>query len=187
MRAQERSTDLSPVVETGARQNIFLLLLSASLLLASIANALLVLERYDYLGIFWILYGISAILTSLSFLLNKGLPRNFGFITLALFLLFDGINVERLAFNSDYPLYYFTLNGILAMVSGVFFVSQKETWRNFGFSMLSGHLLLNGASSMMVYATELNHVLLAISTFFAIPAAISFLLRKPSAQGERSS
>ena len=185
MRTQKQSSVSASIIETGARQNIFLLLLSASLVLASIANILLVLERYDYLNLFWILYGISAILTSLSFLLNRELPRNFGFITLALFLLFDGINVERLAFNSEYPLYYFTLNAIMALVSGSFFVFQKETWKNFGFSMLAGYLLLTGAASSMVYATELHHTLLVISAFFAVPAAVFFLLRKSPDRGER--
>ena len=41
---QESSKNSSSVIEAGARQNIFLLLLSISLVLASIANILLVLE-----------------------------------------------------------------------------------------------------------------------------------------------
>jgi len=175
MRTQEKSGDPSSIVESGARQKLFLLLLSASLVLASIANILLVSERYDYLGIFWILYGISAILTSIAFVLNKEVPRSFGFITLAIFLLFDGINVERLAFNSDYPLYYFTLIGIIALVSGSFFAFQKETWRNPGFILLSGYLLLTGAAGITVYDTALHQAFLLISAFFAVPA-VSFLL-----------
>jgi hypothetical protein len=130
------------------------------------------------LYIFWILYGISVILTSISFILRNETPRNFGFIALAIFALFDGINVERLAFNTDYPLYYFILNGIMALVAGVFFISQKETWKNFGFIMASGYLILTGLAGLAVYDIPVNNILLVVSAFFALPAATFFLLRK---------
>ena len=172
------SKGLSAILESGTGQSVFRLLLVASLILASIANALLVFESYDSLHIFWILYGIFAILVSLSLLPNTYLQRNFGFITLAIFLFFDGINVIRLAFNSDYPLYYFTLNGILAMVAGIFWGFQKETWKDFGFIMLCGYLIVIGASSIVLYDTDVDRVMFIVSILFAVPAAISLSLRK---------
>lgn len=175
---QESSKDSSSVIEAGARQNIFLLLLTISLVLASIVNILLVLEKYDFLGPFWIPYGISAILVSISVMLKKDIPRNVGFITLAVFMFFDGINVERLAFNSEYPLRYFALNGITALVSGFYFVSQGATWKNFGFIMLSGYLISTGFAGITVETSEQNRAFLIISILFAIPAAVSFFLRK---------
>ena len=174
---QESSKNSSSIIEAGARQNIFLLLLSISLVLASIANILLVLEQHDFLNIFWILYGISAILVSLSVMLKKDIPRNVGFITLAIFMFFDGVNVERLAANSEYSLDYFALNGITALVSGFYFVSQGATWKNFGFIMLSGYLILIGVAGITV-ETEQNRTFLMFSILFAIPAAVSFFLRK---------
>jgi hypothetical protein len=177
-RIQEKSKNLLAIVGIGARQNIFLILLSVSLILAAISNFSLVVERYDLLTATWILYGIAAIATGISIILIKEIPRNFGFVTMAIFLLFDGINVLLLAFNSDYPLYYFTLGGILALVSGIFFVFQRETWKNFGFIMFSGYLLTIGAACEIVYNTTINRAFLGFSIIFALPAAVFFFLRK---------
>lgn len=175
---QESSKNSSSVIEAGARQNIFLLLLSISLVLASIANTLLVLELYDFLDPLWTLYGISAILVSISVMLKKDIPRNFGFITLSVFMFFDGINVVRLASYGEYPMFYFALNGIAALVSGFYFVSQGTTWKNFGFIMLSGYLISTGVAGITVNTSELNRTFSIFSILFALPAAIFFFLHK---------
>jgi hypothetical protein len=177
-RIQEKSRDLSSIEETGTRQSIFLVLLSVSLVLGAISNVILVLGLYDLLNVSWILYGIAAVLTGIVIILIKEVPRNFGFIALAIFLLFDGVNVERLAFNSEYPLYYFTLSGIMALVSGVFWGFQRETWKNFGFIMLSGCLVMTGLAGLSVYNATVNHAFLVISSIFAVPAVVFFFLRK---------
>jgi len=176
---QESSKKSSSIIEAGARQNIFLLLLSISLVLASIANILLMLELYDSLNLLGILYGISAVLVSIeSVILKKDIPKNLGFITLSVFMFFDGINEVRLASNGGYPLYYFALNGIIALVSGFYFVSQGETWKNFGFIMLSGYLISTGVAGLTVNISELYRSFLMTSILFSIPAAVSFFLRK---------
>ena len=175
---QESSRNSSSVIEAGARQNIFLLLLSISLVLASIANILLALELHGFLDPFWILYGISAMLVSISIMLKKDIPRNVGFITLAVFMFFDGINVVRLASYGEYPMFYFALNGIAALVSGFYFVSQGATWKNFGFIMLSGFLISTAVAGISVNISELNRTFLILSILFAIPAAVFFFLRK---------
>ena len=178
IRADAGSRARSPLPAEGARQNLFLLLLSVSIILAAVSNVLLALERWDPLHYAWILYGISAILASLSFLFQKDISRNFGFITLAVFLLFDGVNVVRLAFNEDYPLYYFTANAILALASAVFFLFQKETRNHAGFLLLSGYLLTNGSSNLVLYDVTTDKFLYFLSALFAIPAALFFLIRR---------
>ena len=178
IRADAGSRARSPLPAGGARQNLFLLVLSVSIILAALSNVLLALERWDPLHYAWILYGISAILASLSFLFQKDIPRNFGFITLAVFLLFDGVNVVRLAFNEDYPLYYFTANAILALASAVFFLFQKETRNHAGFLLLSGYLLTNGSSNLVLYDVTTDKFLYFLSALFAIPAALFFLIRR---------
>jgi hypothetical protein len=105
-----------------------------------------------------------------------------GFITLAVFMFFDGINVERLAFNSEYPLRYFELNGIAALVSGFYFVSHGATWKNFGFIMLAGYLISTGFAGITVDTSEQNRAFLIFSILFAIPAAVFFFLRKEQSQ-----
>jgi hypothetical protein len=176
--SQQSSRKLTTILETGALQNIFLLLLSISLVLASIVSILLALELYDSIKPFWVLYGISAILVSLAFVLKKDIPRNVGFVSLAIFLFLDGINVERLAFNSEYPLFYFTANAVMALVSGIFFLSQRETWKNFGFILLSGYLIATGASNVVLYDTEVDRVLYLLAAIFALLAVVFFFLRK---------
>ena len=90
----------------------------------------------------------------------------------------NGWNKERLAFNPWYPIYYFVLSGIAALVSGFYFVSQGATWKNFGFIMLSGYLISTGVAGITVYISELNRAFLMISILFSILAAVSFFLRK---------
>ena len=173
------STGLSSIMETGTSQNGFRLLLSASLFAASISSILILFEVYeDYLPNILILYSISAIVASIYFFLNVKLPRNFGLLALAAFLFFDGINIGWLVYYSDYPLYYFTLNGILAMLAGIFWAFQKETWKNFGLLTLSGYLIFNGISSTVPYGSEISTSMLIISTLFSISAAILIPLRR---------
>lgn len=171
----------SPIVETGTRGNIFMILLSVSLILAAIVNTVVQLEMSAMLPIFWVLYGISAVLVSVSYFVKKDLPRNFGFITLVLYSLIDASIVVIFVRNPDSSLAsLFLVDGIIEFASGVFFISQKETWRNPGFLMLSGYLILSGAAaaSVTLYDTSVATTVWFISSFFAVPAAIYFLLRK---------
>jgi uncharacterized caspase-like protein len=171
----------SPIVETGARSNSFMMLLSVSLILTAIANTLTKLQSYDALPIFGTLYGISAVLLSVSYFLKKDIPRNFGFIALATFSLIDGIITVILANNPGNPVAsLIPVDGILALASGVFFISQKETWKNLGFLMFSGYLILAGAAGLtfLLYESSVAITGWFISSFFAVPAAILFLLRK---------
>ena len=178
VRAQETTRNTSPIVESGARQDLFVLLLSISLILGAIISLFIVLEYYDFFSPILVLYGISAILVSASFVTKGTIPRNFGFITLAIFLLFDGILAERMAYSSETPLHYFTLNAIVALASGIFFVTQRETWKNAGFILLSGYLIAVGASSIVLYDTATDRVLSILAALCAISAAIFFFTRK---------
>ncbi len=86
-------------------------------------------------------------------------------------MIFDGFNVERPAFDSEYPLYFFTLNGIFALLAGMYWVFQKETWKSFS-------LIVIGTSGFFVYDDAVNNIMLGISVFFSVPAAIALALRK---------
>ena len=175
---QEKLKVSSPIVEEGARRNIFLLLLSISLIVGAIVSLLIIFENYDYRQIFYILYSISAVFLSIAFLWKKEIPRNIGFVTLAIFSLINGINAAQSAFQSDYSYNYVVLNGIMALVSGVFFISQRASWKNFGFLMLSGALITIGLSGLAIYDTTVYNVFLAAFVLFAFPAATFFILRK---------
>ena len=171
----------SPIVEAGTRSHIFMILLSVSLSLAAIVNILAKLESYDIMYTFWFLYGVSAVLASVSYFLKKDIPRNFGFIALVIYLLFDGIIGLILVIDHESPVISFMLvNGIIALASSVFFISQKETWKNPGFLMLSSYLMLSGLAGVtfILYDTSVGTNVWFISSFFAVPAAIYFLLRR---------
>jgi uncharacterized membrane protein HdeD (DUF308 family) len=168
----------SMILESGTVPNVMRLLLIASLVVGSIANALIVLEKFDSLTPFWTLYGVTAILFGVTLLSNWEIPKNFGFITLAIYMLFDGFNVERLAFNNNYPLYYFTLNGIFALLAGTYWAFQKETWKSFSLILLCGGLIVIGVACFFVYDTTVNNAMLALSVLFSVPAAVALALRK---------
>jgi hypothetical protein len=162
---------------TGTRTRIFLALLSAYLVLAGAGSIILLLGMADSAQGFAIVYGIAAILAGLSLLL-KGTPLNFGFITLALFLFFEGINVERYVLDSDYPIYYFMLNAIPAMAAGLYFIFHQGTRGNIGFLLLGGFLLAHGVIGLTSPDAAVYPALLLVSTLFAFPAAILLFLRK---------
>jgi len=175
---RESSMNLAPFVESGARRNIFLTLLSPALVLAAAANFSLALGFSGLLKVFWILYGVTAILTGIAFVLKKETPRTIGFIALAVFLLLDGINVFILAFDPEYPLYFFALNALTALVSGIFFISRRETWKHMGFVLLSGFLLSTAVAGINVYTSAVNTTFLVISAVIALPAAIFLFTEK---------
>ncbi len=168
----------SMILESGTVPNVLRLVLIAALVVSSIANALIVFETYENLIAFWVLYGVTAILFGITLLSNMEVPKNFGFITLALFMIFDGYNVERIAFDSSYPLFYFTLNGILAVLAGTYWAFQKETWKRFSLILLCGGLIATGIAGFFVYDSDINNTMLFISVLFSVPAAIALALRK---------
>lgn len=177
--ARSGPPQLFPTSESGARRNPFIILLSVSLLIGVMCNVLLVWDlSYETLRVTWALYGAAAILTGLSFFLRRDVPRNIGFITLALFLTIDGVNVALLASDSEFPLYYFALNAMVGLVPGIFFALQKATWKNLGLILLTGYILSNSIAGLLVYNSDRSSIFLIVSSVFAIPAAVIFLARK---------
>lgn len=167
-----------PIVKAGARQNSFLLLLSIALVLAVVSNFLLVREMHDPLDIAWRLYALAAFVTGVSFFMVRNIPRNFGFISLAVFLILDAVNVTQLAFEMSPPMSYFMINALPAFAAAIFFLAQRETWRNAGFLLLSGYLVMNGLAGVYAFDWEINRAFLTIASFLALPAAVVILLRK---------
>lgn len=170
---------MSQFLETGARGNIFFKLLSVSLILAVVLNIHFLFDLYDWRDTSLRVYGIGVILAGLSIILNKAIPRNFGFITLTIFLLLEGISAAGLAFFiPDYALYYFAVSGFLGLISGLFFITQREIWKHAGFRLFAIYLITTGAAAISWDAEALSKVFLASSTLCAIPTAIYFFVRK---------
>jgi len=171
------STSASQFMRVGGRQNIFLMLLCISSVFAALYNFLYVLSPGSA-SIPLVIYGIASILVGIFFILRKEVPRNFGFMTGALFLFLDGIQVELFPLISNYPIHFFTLTGIIALASGTYFISQRETWKNLGFMMLSGSLI----SISFAYFSITNEILyipfLIISGFFSFLAAVFLFFGK---------
>jgi hypothetical protein len=190
---QEKSNGLSPgalspnstieFMEKGARQNIFTMLLSIYLVVAALLDLIVVIHDKgpinlsDLKNTSFILYGIAGVFVVISFIYKKEIPRNFGFITLALFALLDGINAALYAFLGDYPMDLFPLLGALSLSSAIFFISQREIWenKNTGFIMLSGYLI---ALSLASFDIVDYYLALIIAAIFALLAAVFFFRRK---------
>ena len=162
-------------VETSARRNIVLLLLSISLVVAAVGNVLLITERSPQ--IFWGMYAVCAIVTGALFF-RKGLPRNLGFIALAVGLILNGISVAFFVLDSSFSVYYFAFSGILALVSSVYFITHKETRGLPAFLLLSGYLLFDGLAGITAPVPVVSYPLLGIASIFAIITAVLFLIRR---------
>jgi hypothetical protein len=187
-KAQAKSKDVSSTflrtismiefTETGARQNIFFTLLSLSLVIFVLLVFTTTLSLTSAADILWVLLGIADILVGISFILKKEIPRNFGFITLAISSFLNGIIVELIAFTSNFPQSLFTFPALMSLSSGIFFAFQRETRKNFGFIMLSGYLISLSIAQIAIYISVINNTFLIISVLFALPAAIFFFRSK---------
>ena len=189
-RMQKKPTEYSskPVpefIEADSRRNIFIMLLSIFLVLFGFVDITNGLNNSGITSISsslrdtaWTLLGIMSILAGISFFLIKGVPRNFGFVTLAIFLILNGIVIELFAYDSEFSPYFFHIPGTLSLLPTVFFVSQRETRKYLRYIMLSGYLIFVGLvyfGADNVYSTPTFSI---IATIFALLAAVFFFLRK---------
>jgi caspase domain-containing protein len=183
--AEYSSKPVPEFIEAHSRQNIFIMLLSIFLVLFGFFDITSGLNNSGITNISsslrdtaWTLLGIMSILAGVSFFLIKGVPRNFGFITLAIFLILNGFIIELFAYDSGFSPYFFQIPGTLSLLPTVFFVSQRETRKYLRYIMLSGYLIFLGLvyfGADNVYSTSIFSI---IATIFALLAAVFFFLRK---------
>src|SRR6266498_182947 len=173
------------IITTGARQNIFLLALSIFLLFDAFETVLNYSNDHGIwsapsplLNVAAILYGLISLFAGLSFFRAKNTPRNFGFSALVTTLILFGIIVEARVVNPDFPPFLFFIIGTISLFSAAFFISQKETWKNFGFIMLCSFLISIGITGIAFDTDIISIPFSLIAAFFAVPTAIYFLLRK---------
>jgi hypothetical protein len=174
-----RIKSVTELPETGARQNLFLLLLSTYLVFSALYSLVFALDLYSLQDVSLILGGAAGISAAVVFILKKEVPRNLGFITLAIFLLLDGINIVLYAFISEYPLYLFVLTGIFSLLSGIYFVFRRQILKNLGFLTLSGYLIsISFAYYFSMWDFTIHQAFLIISAIFALLSAVFFFSRK---------
>ena len=170
-----------PVIpEIGARHNVFLLLLSISLLLAALSILMLVREIYEFQRILLFLYAITGSLAGVSFFIVRDIPRNFGFISLAISLVLEAVILVQLALEQEPSRIYQMTAALPALASGLFFLLHRETWGSFGYLLLAGMLLMVGVVGVLDYSYgwEFTAPSLMIAALFAAPAAVFFLIRR---------
>ena len=160
------------------RQNLFFIFLSTSLVLFALLVFSAILELTSAAGIFKVLHGIANILIGVSFFLNKEVPRNFGFIALALFSLLFGLMIQLDYFASSIQQSWFSLPALLSLLAGVFFASQKETRQDFAFLMLSGYLLSLSAAQITIDSSAIDGIFSLIASLFGLVAAFFFFRDK---------
>jgi hypothetical protein len=193
-RTQEKSIRLSSIhplkpvielIEAGPGQNILVMLLSIFLVL----NALLIfMEVFKESGLLSIpdslryasgrLTGIASISVGIFIIMKKEIPRNFGFIAFAIFAFLNGIIILIFTFNRYFPTHFITVPGMMSLLSSVFFVSQRETWKHLRYIMLSGYLIFVSSVYFGVEEPTGTNIFSIITAIFALTAAVFFFLRK---------
>jgi hypothetical protein len=166
------------LLETGTQQNIFFISLSLSLILYFLLISSIELSLTSAKDIFTVLIGLADILVGAFFILKKEVPRNLGFITLASSLFLNGIIVELLVLNPDYSRSLFTFPALISLSSGIFFISQSATRKNFGFIMLAGYLISLSIAQIGISLPGIENTFSIIAALFALPAAIFFFRDK---------
>jgi uncharacterized caspase-like protein len=159
---------------TGTQPNIFSISLSLSLILFFLWVFSTQLSLTSARDIFTILFGIANILVSIAFLQKKEIPRNFGFIALAISSFLYGIFIEFDYFTSNFPLSSFSIPALISLSSGLFFITQEETRKDFRFIMLSGFLISVSVVQITRDISVIYNSFSIISALFALVAAIFF-------------
>ena len=169
----------TPLTGTGARQNIFIILLASSLVFSVLYTFAFIFGLDVLINPVIILYGIAAILAGLSFVLKKDMPRSFGFIALAVFLFVHGITAILYVFMPDSPLFVlYPYMAVIPLACAIYFIFQKWVLKNFGFLMLSGYLISTGFCYFFIVDTPIYKPFLILSAVFALPAAVLLFLRR---------
>ena len=187
-KAQEKSKNLSStppntksvteLIETGTQQNIFFISLSLSLILFFLLVFSTALSLTSAADNFTILIGIADILVGISFILKKEIPRNFGFIALAISSFLYGIMVELIHFTSNFQQSLFTFPALISLSSGIFFATQGETRKDFRFLMLAGYLISLSVAQIARDISVIYNTFSIISALFALAAAVFFFRGK---------
>jgi uncharacterized caspase-like protein len=163
---------------TSSNPNLFFISLSLVLLIFSLRVFSIALLLTGAADLFTIILGAANIFVGIAFLLTREIPRNFGFIALAISSVLSGIMIELDYFTSDFTLSYFSIPALLFLASGIFFASQRETRTDFRFILLSGFLVTVSVAQITIDSADLSDAFSVIAALFAFPAAIFFLRGK---------
>jgi hypothetical protein len=176
---------LTPFIEANPRQNLFVMLLSIFLIVFGFRSLITVASDSGFFytpdglaNASWTLYGILSILAGVSFFLTKDMPRNFGLVMLAAFLILNGIIVEVFTFAHESSLYLFNLPGIASLLASVYFVTQRETWKYLRSILLCCYLIL---VSLVYFGADISYnsfVFSILTVISALLAGVFFFLRK---------
>jgi hypothetical protein len=163
--------------EARSQPTLFFIWLSVSLLLffLQVFTTAFGLNGAD---LFTILLGATSILLGILFFLTRDIPRNFGYIALVAALFLNGVMLEINLFTSDFAASYFTLPALLALASGIFFATQRESRQDFRFLLLAGFLITLGIAQIAGdNMFPVYDVLSKVAAIFALAAAFSFFRR----------
>ena len=165
-------------IETKPYHDPFYIFIALSLLLFFLAILSGFLSLTSEANIFTVLLGVTNILVGILFLLKKDVPRNFGFITLAVSWFLFGIFIELQFFTPDFPGSLYAIPGFFSLLSGIFFVTQKETNKDVRFVVLSGFLLLRGIANIGSQISVVYDSFILLSAFLALVTAVLFFRGK---------
>jgi hypothetical protein len=165
-------------LETDQQPGIFFISVALALLIFSLLAFSTALSLTSVADIFTIFLGIANIFVGITFILQKNIPRNFGFITLAIFSFLVGIMLEIDHFTANFTQALFSIPGLISLSSGVFFATLPETRKDLRFVMLSGFLI---SLSILMIAQDLSliyNIFSILAALFGFAGAILFFLRR---------
>lgn len=165
-------------IEPDTHQNIFFIILSLALILFALFVFTAALSLTSAADMFYILLGIANVLVGGAFILKKEIPRNFGFITLAISSILSGIMIEIDYFTPDFTLSLFSFPALLSLSSGIFFASQAETRGDFRFMLLAGFLISLSVAQIAIGNSGIYNAFSIIAALCALAAATFFLRGK---------
>ena len=166
------------LVEAGTQQNIFFISLSLSLILYFLLFFSITLGQTSAKDIFTVLFGIADILVSLFYILKKEIPRNFGFIALVISSFLFGVMVEINHFNDHFSASLLSIPALVSLSSGLFFITQNETRKDFRFITLSVFLISVSIAQIARNIPVVYSTFSIIAAVCALATAICFFRNK---------
>jgi hypothetical protein len=184
--ASKRSaSSVTEWMQSDPRQTSFVTPLAVSLLLYALTAFLDISRDSSFLSIpDWLFNGfaITAVMASLwvgiTLLRKKDARINFGLISLAIFAVLNGIVLALITINPSLSPHFFTVPAIMALVTGMFFAFQGETWKHLRTITLAGFLIFIFPTYFGIDETLGTHTFSIITLGFALLSGIFFFLRK---------
>jgi hypothetical protein len=120
---------------------------------------------------------LSGILLGVLFFLKSDIPRNLGWVSIALFAILTAV-IGVYVVRDESADHFFGVPGVMALLAGLYFVSRQDTWKYFRYISLSFFLVLVSLLNFGISEYYATYIFSVVTGILALLAGIFFLLRK---------